>query len=233
MDNFVGPLFWLVIVLGYIHTPILKYSSCFIPHINTNDHNFLLTYQVCSHIRECKCLLLSTWNSLPTCFQICFSSFTQILSKLTSQEVFLYHSTYNLLWSLQFFPVSHLYYLCIACGASQVVLVVKNPPANAGDIRDADSFPGSGRSPGGGNGNTLQYSSLENPKGRGTWWVTVRRVAKSQTRLKPLSTHTCTYLQVSIYHYVVFLYNSVSMCMYIYIFFWIPKLEYKLTEVEK
>ena len=47
--------------------------------------------------------------------------------------------------------------------ASQVVLVVKNPPANAGDIRDTGSMPGSGRSPGEGNGNPLQYSCLKNP----------------------------------------------------------------------
>ena len=50
--------------------------------------------------------------------------------------------------------------------ASQVVLVVKNPPANAGDIRDTGSVPGSGRSPGGGHGNPLQYSCLENPYGQ-------------------------------------------------------------------
>ena len=50
--------------------------------------------------------------------------------------------------------------------ASQVVLVVKNPPANAGDIRDTASIPGSGRSPGGGHGNPLQYPCLENPHGQ-------------------------------------------------------------------
>ena len=61
-----------------------------------------------------------------------------------------------------------------------VVLVVKNPPANAGDIRDG-LIPGSGRSPGGGNGNPFQYSCLENPMDRGTWWATVHGVAKSQT----------------------------------------------------
>ena len=65
--------------------------------------------------------------------------------------------------------------------ASQVMLVVKNRPANAGDIRDAVSIPGSGRSPGGGHGNPLQYSCLENPVDRGAWWVTVHGVAKSQT----------------------------------------------------
>ena len=64
---------------------------------------------------------------------------------------------------------------------SQVALVVKNPPANAGDIRDLGSIPGSGRSPGGGHGNPLQYSCLENPL---DWRATVHRVTKSQTQLK-------------------------------------------------
>ena len=60
-----------------------------------------------------------------------------------------------------------------------MVLVVKNLPANAGDIRDTGSIPGSGRSPGEGNGNSLQYSCLENPMERGAWQATahgVRRV---------------------------------------------------------
>ena len=57
--------------------------------------------------------------------------------------------------------------------ASQVVLMVKNPPANAGDVREAGSIPGSGRSPGGGNSNPFQYSCLENPMDRGAWWATV------------------------------------------------------------
>ena len=54
----------------------------------------------------------------------------------------------------------------------QVALVVKNPPANTGDIRDKGLIPGSGRYPGGGHGNPLQYSSLENPMDRGAWWAT-------------------------------------------------------------
>ena len=58
--------------------------------------------------------------------------------------------------------------------------VVKSPPANAGD---ADSVPGSGRSPGGGNGNMLQCSCLENPMDRGTWQAAVHRVTKSWTQL--------------------------------------------------
>ena len=66
---------------------------------------------------------------------------------------------------------------------SQVVLMVKNPPANTGDIRDKGSIPGSGRPPGVGNGNPLQYSCLGNSKSRGAWWTTVRGVTKSQTQL--------------------------------------------------
>ena len=53
--------------------------------------------------------------------------------------------------------------------ASQVALVVKNPPANAGDKRDVNSIPGLGRSPEGGHGNPLQFSCLENPMDRGAW----------------------------------------------------------------
>ena len=74
--------------------------------------------------------------------------------------------------------------------ASQVALVVKNPPVNSGDIRDAGLIPGSGRSPGGRHNNPLQYSYLENPMDRGAWQATVHRVTKSQMRLKWLSTHT-------------------------------------------
>ena len=69
-------------------------------------------------------------------------------------------------------------------GASKVALVVKNPPANAGDVRDTGSIPGLGRSSGGGHGNPLQYSRLENPMDVGAWRATVHGVAKSQTRLK-------------------------------------------------
>ena len=61
------------------------------------------------------------------------------------------------------------------------VLVAKNPTANATDIRDTGSIPGSGRSLGGGHGNPLQYSCLENPMDRGAQWATVHGVAKSQT----------------------------------------------------
>ena len=66
---------------------------------------------------------------------------------------------------------------------SQVALVVKNSPANAGDIREKGLIPGWGRSPGGGHGNPLQNSCLENPLDRGAWQAAVHGVAKSQTGL--------------------------------------------------
>ena len=61
--------------------------------------------------------------------------------------------------------------------------VVKNLPANAGNVAEACSISGSGRSPGGGNGNPLQYSCLGNPMNRGAWWATVYGIAKSWTPL--------------------------------------------------
>ena len=65
-----------------------------------------------------------------------------------------------------------------------MALVVKNLPANAGDIRDVGLIPGLRSPPVGGHDNPLQYSCLENPMDRGTWQATVHRVAKSRTRLK-------------------------------------------------
>ena len=82
---------------------------------------------------------------------------------------------------------SHLHPICGVSRASQVALAVKNPPANAGDARDAGSIPGLGRSPGEGNSNTLQYSCLENPVN--SWQATVRSIAQSRTQLKWVSMH--------------------------------------------
>ena len=65
--------------------------------------------------------------------------------------------------------------------ASQVPLVVKNLPANAGDERDMGLNPGSGRSPGVGNGNPLQYSCPENSMGRGAWQATIHRATEGRT----------------------------------------------------
>ena len=67
--------------------------------------------------------------------------------------------------------------------------MVKKLPANARDIKDADSVPGLGRSPGGRHGNLLQYSCLENPMDRGTWQAAVLRVSQIRTQLKQFSMH--------------------------------------------
>ena len=78
--------------------------------------------------------------------------------------------------------------------------MVKNPPANALDIRDLGSIPGSGRSPGEGSGNPLHYSCLGNPMDRGAWQVRVHRVAKSGTQL---STRTNNNVWVCVYAVMV------------------------------
>ena len=74
------------------------------------------------------------------------------------------------------------------------MLAVKSSLANGGDIRDKVSISGSGRSPGGGHGNPLQCSCLENPMDRGAWWATVHRVPNSWTWPKWLGMHTCKLL---------------------------------------
>ena len=109
--------------------------------------------------------------------------------------------------------------------ASQVVLILKNPPANTGDVRDSSSVPGSGRSLGRGHGCLLQYSCLENPMDRGTWQATVHRVAKSQTQLKQLSTHTHTIDRSSL---TLAFYHKINILNYIWkqIEFWIVKHKY-------
>ena len=71
--------------------------------------------------------------------------------------------------------------------------MVTNSPAGVGDAGDVSSIPGSGRFPGGGNGNPLQYSCLKNPLDRGSWWATVYGAAESQIRL---STNTFQFRKV-------------------------------------
>ena len=74
--------------------------------------------------------------------------------------------------------------------------MVKNPPANAGDTRDAGLIPRLGRSPGGGSGNQLQYSRLENSMDRGAWPATVHVAAKKQMQL---STHNVSRITLAVY----------------------------------
>ena len=84
------------------------------------------------------------------------------------------------MWNNVFILLGHI----LRTEASQVVLVVKNPTANAGDTRDSGSILESGRSPGGRHLNPIQYSCRENSMDRGAWWATVHRVAKIWTQLK-------------------------------------------------
>ena len=72
-----------------------------------------------------------------------------------------------------------------------MVLLVRNPPSNAGDTREAGSIPASGRSPGGGNGNALQYCCLENSMDRGAWWAAVRGGHKDLDMTEVTLAHTC------------------------------------------
>ena len=90
--------------------------------------------------------------------------------------------------------------------ASQVVLGVKNPPANAEDIRDMGLIPESERSPGGDLGNPLQYSCLENPMDRGVWWAMVHRVTKSDMTEATQHAHT------SLEHLTYLWFTDLSQC---------------------
>ena len=92
--------------------------------------------------------------------------------------------------------------------------VVKNPPANTGDV---SWIPGLGRSPGGGNGNPLQYSFLGNPMDRGAWQGTVHGVTQESDRTEQLSTHAsvCTHTQIHhLYTPPVYTYMH-TVCVYI------------------
>ena len=92
--------------------------------------------------------------------------------------------------------------------ASQAALVVKNPPDNAGDLRDVGLIPGSGRSPGGGHSNPVQYSCLENPMDRGVWRAMAHRIAKSWTRLKQFNMRACIYMSFNPLFYLLLFWVS-------------------------
>ena len=92
--------------------------------------------------------------------------------------------------------------------------MVKNPPANAGDITDVGLIPELGRSPGEGHGNPLQHSCLENPMDRGAWRATVHTGTKSQTQLKRPS------LQASGYSYIKFYLDNIVYRSFQYLNFY-------------
>ena len=93
------------------------------------------------------------------------------------------HNSVNILKTIELYTLNrgHIWYVRGFPGSA----VVKNPPVNAGDTRDAGLIPGLQRSPGG-NGNPLQYSCLGNSMNKGAWWATVHGVAKSWTQLSTL-----------------------------------------------
>ena len=125
---------------------------------------------------------------LVSCIQMNKTAVQPVLSALNNQD------SRNLRglrrWVSQDASIFGLYFwqALVLLWASQGALVVKNPPAKAGDIRDTGSILGSGRSPGGGHSNPFQYSCMKNLMDRKAWQVTVYRVAQSQTQLKRLDT---------------------------------------------
>jgi len=94
--------------------------------------------------------------------------------------------------------------------------VGNEPTSNAGDTAEMSSVPGSGRSPGEGNGNPLQYSCLENPMDKGTLWATVQRLTKSPTR--PMTKHSHIYLYESVRLNTSELLKEKEMCVEMYLF---------------
>ena len=107
--------------------------------------------------------------------------------------------------------LSYIIYSSVSYGASQVALVVKNPPANAGDIRDTGSIPGSGRSPEEGMATYPSILAWRIPVDGRTWRAIVHRVTKSRTWLKWLSMHTHSISYVyPIVHYIPRTYLTVG-----------------------
>ena len=101
---------------------------------------------------------------------------TESFCPLLKSHIYKYRPHCDFTQNVKIIASQHESYILGIKGASQLVLVVKNPPANAGNITDSGSSPGWGRSPGEGHGNPLQYSCLENPMDRGAWRVMVLKI---------------------------------------------------------
>ena len=162
---------------------------------------------VFSHYVGYLCILLIVISAVQKCFSLMYSGLFclfllpglwchlhEIISKSNVIKIFLMFSSRSFTLSgLRFKSNPFWIDFCdgIRCewGAFQVVLVVKNLPANAEDVGNMGSVPGSGRCPGGGHGNLPQYSCLKNPTDRGAWRATVHGVTKSLTWLKRLGMH--------------------------------------------
>ena len=131
---------------------------------------------ICVHTSLCVCVCLCLYMCLCTCV------YTSSVCICVCLCVYMCLSVYMCAHVSVCVYACACVYICVcACTASQVVLVVKKLPANAEDLRDVGFSPGLGRPPGGGQGNALQHSYLENPMDRGDWRATVHGVVRSQT----------------------------------------------------
>ena len=150
---------------------------------------FHQNWKIWQHLSDSKAMLLNvlwerellSWRGRPRV--VCVE--TGGGTERQGDHLYLFHSvnqswpsSESNFWDLVMLYVSILRWLY---WASQVALAVKNLPSNAGNVRDTGSIPGLGRSPGGGHGNLLQYSCLDNPMDRGAWWATVPGVTESDT----------------------------------------------------
>ena len=124
--------------------------------------------------------------------------------ELWGQSVAVDRKTINDLFTINFFKKLFIYFL-FSTGVPQVVLVVKNLSANAGDIRHAGLIPGSGRSPGEGQGNPLEYFCLENPMDRGAWLSPWSHKDSDMTKVTQCAHSWFTY-QFQVYSKVIQLY---------------------------
>ena len=157
----------------------------------TIDQKNLLAKSISSN----ECFVGRILRAIQHVFDVSFSHFSQWILCPQSQDL-KGERRQNSLWCALYASWISSLFLCrkrikeeriyVLRGASQVALVVKNLPANIGDIMRHE-IPGSGRISGGGHGTPLQYSCLENPMDRGAWRATVHGVAKSWKQLKRLS----------------------------------------------
>ena len=137
-------------------------------HVYTYVYMYICAYtcvytHVCvyAYTGMCICVCIYTCMCMCVCTHVCVCMCIYVHCVLSCFYIYIYSAN--------------------ICGASQVVLVVKNPSANAGDAGDPGSIPGSGRSPGEENGNPLQDSCLGNPMDRGAWRATVQKITESWT----------------------------------------------------
>ena len=165
----------------------------------TKTHNCIITYleilglentYICMCVCVCVCVCVYLCVYICICIGIYIYIYIYIYTHIQNSTPWALWTPHSNIMSL-LFRWENIFIF----GNSQVTLVVKNPPANAGNARDVGSIPELGRSPRGWYSNPVQYSCQENPMDRGSQWVTIHEVAKSLTQLKRL-THMHTYFYI-------------------------------------